>query len=267
MTRIRSISLLSLACVALLGPAQAQQITLDARDDRAVCPRNGSVTIDVLANDTFEVGVTNITDVTRPAHGDLVAGQLPGEFIFIANDGFVGTTSFNYTLTPLQGGVPDTATVTINILDAANLLGGFITAEQICNADSNTCVIDAIAAIANNGTLCGCPVAVQVYLSDDTKLDAKDRTIARFLTESIGPDQVFEKRIVKRLKPDQTVTGKFLILKIDVTDRLRELNERDNSGDSVIGPTDRSCRNAPARLTEGHLTVQCGGVTKAITRY
>ncbi len=267
MSRFLSVALLALGFGAALLPAQAQQITLDARDDRAFCARNGSVTIDVLANDTFEAGVTVIENVTDPAHGEVFQGQLPGQYIFVAEDGFVGTTSFNYTLTPLQGGTPDTATVTINVVDAANLLGGFITAEQICNADSNECSIDAIAAIANNGTLCGCQVAVQVFLSDDPVLDPKDRTIARFLTEPIGPDRVVEKRIIKRLKRGQVVSGQFLILKIDVTDRLREVNERDNLGNSVIGPKGRSCRSSHARLNDRQLIVECGDTTKVITRY
>jgi hypothetical protein len=267
MNRFLVVAFLALGLGAALPPAQAQQITLDARDDRAFCSLNSSVTINVLANDTFEAGVTVITNVTDPAHGEVFQGQLPGQYTFVAEDGFLGTTSFNYTLTPLQGGTPDTATVTINVVDAANLLGGFITAEQICNADSNECSIDAIAAIANNGTLCGCSVAVQVFLSDDPVLDPKDRTIARFLTEPIGPDRVFEKRIIKRLKRGTNVSGDFLILKIDVTDRLREVNERDNLGNSVIGPKGRSCRNSPARLNDGQLIVECGDGTEVITRY
>lgn len=266
MTRFSSVALLAVGFGAALIPAQAQQITLDARDDRAFCPRDGSVLIDLLANDTFEAGVTIIENVTDPAHGSVFQGQLLGQYIFVADEGFVGTTTFNYTLTPLQGGAPDTATVTINVVDAANLLGGFITAEQICTADS-VCVLDAIAAIANNGTLCGCPVAVQVFLSDDQVLDPKDRTIARFMTEAIGPDRVFEKRITKRLKFDRVVTGQFLILKIDVTDRLREVNERDNLGNTVIGPTGRSCRGSQPRLNDRALIVECGDVTNVIARY
>jgi hypothetical protein len=242
-THTRSLTRWLVVVLAVLmghGAAEAQSEPFDARDDRAACARDGSVAIDVLANDLFTPGLTEVRDVTDPEHGELIQGQLPGQFIFIPDKGFLGTTSFRYTLVQVQPLQSDSATVTIRVLDAANLAGSFEFAEQVCS-EGGPCELQAEVSIFNQGTRCACPVAVQVLLSDDDQLDAADRTMFRFMTPAIDPDHAFDQPLRKRLKQRASVTGKFLFLKIDVTDRLFELNERDNTADTIVGPLRAGC--------------------------
>jgi len=90
-----------------------------ARDDSAQVVANGSVTIDVLANDYGKEGFEkSIIIVTNGAHGDteITANKT---IIYTARDGYVGSDSFTYIL-----GVDDRTdkgNVAINIVDPENI--------------------------------------------------------------------------------------------------------------------------------------------------
>lgn len=90
-----------------------------ARDDSGQVVANGSVTIDVLANDYGKKGFEkSIKSVTNGAHGDteITANKT---IIYTARDGYVGSDSFTYILE--VDDETDEANVAINIVDPENI--------------------------------------------------------------------------------------------------------------------------------------------------
>ncbi|WP_131655705.1 Ig-like domain-containing protein, partial [Methylocucumis oryzae] len=83
---------------------------VDIADDNVTLNQDSSVTIDVLANDSFE-GSPVITDVTTPSHGT-VEINADGTVTYTPNPGYTGNDSFTYTVTSPDG-ITETATVNI----------------------------------------------------------------------------------------------------------------------------------------------------------
>jgi hypothetical protein len=87
-----------------------------ANDDAfTVSKDSGATELDVLANDTTapDVGETlSLTAVTQPANGTVTFTATRVRFTPAA--GFVGTTTFTYTVSDGKGGL-DTATVTVTV--------------------------------------------------------------------------------------------------------------------------------------------------------
>ena len=84
-----------------------------ANDDGETVASGGSVTVDVLANDTDVDGdQLAIATVSAPNVGTAVAQN--GAVLYTAPDGFSGTATFDYTVTDGNGGT-DTATVTVTV--------------------------------------------------------------------------------------------------------------------------------------------------------
>ncbi|WP_279463737.1 tandem-95 repeat protein [Aeromonas veronii] len=81
--------------------------TLNTTEDNAV-------TLNVLTNDSFENANAAVTAVTQGANGS-VSFDANGEVTYTPNANFHGTDSFTYTVT--SGGVTETITVNVNVLD------------------------------------------------------------------------------------------------------------------------------------------------------
>ncbi|WP_165357464.1 Ig-like domain-containing protein, partial [Sphingosinicella sp. CPCC 101087] len=83
----------------------------------AITTRSGDpVTTDVLENDTFENGAAEVTAVTQGEHGTVVINP-DGTITYTPNHGYVGPDSYTYTV--VAGGVAETTTVTIEVMNTA----------------------------------------------------------------------------------------------------------------------------------------------------
>ncbi|MEM8973609.1 MAG: Ig-like domain-containing protein [Pseudomonadota bacterium] len=88
-----------------------------AVDDIASVQQDGQVTIDVLSNDSDADGdMLSVASNTNPSNG-MVVDNLDGTFIYTPNAGFVGSDSFEYTLSD-GAGPTDTATVSVTVNDS-----------------------------------------------------------------------------------------------------------------------------------------------------
>ncbi|OQX24420.1 MAG: hypothetical protein BWK80_20885, partial [Desulfobacteraceae bacterium IS3] len=98
----------------------------DARDDYAQTPVGTPVDINLLINDTDpEKDPLTVTNVTKPANGTVSVfslGNADGTVSYTPNHGFVGTDTFEYTITDGNGGY-DTAIVTVTVTEPAPLPG------------------------------------------------------------------------------------------------------------------------------------------------
>ena len=84
--------------------------SLDAVDDYVPLAENGSVTIDVTANDT---GVSSISAVGTPGHGS--ASLSNGQITYTPSTDYAGDDSFTYTVTDGSSNT-DTATVHVRVV-------------------------------------------------------------------------------------------------------------------------------------------------------
>ncbi|TWU03089.1 Ig-like domain-containing protein [Neorhodopirellula pilleata] len=91
-----------------------------AQDDTATVVKNGSVAINVLANDNPDPTNEGDTPVVTVATGNLPANGTVtinnNVITYTPNSNFIGTDSFTYTLSDGAGG-SDTATVTVEVLN------------------------------------------------------------------------------------------------------------------------------------------------------
>ena len=88
----------------------------DAQPDQATTVRNGSVTVEVLANDTdVEEDSLSVISVTSPLNGkvSITAGRTAVNYR--PRSGFTGTDTFSYTVSDGEGGTA-TATVTVTVV-------------------------------------------------------------------------------------------------------------------------------------------------------
>jgi hypothetical protein len=266
---LRVISLLLLTCGSAAWAQQAGSLTL--KDDNARCAKDSSVQIDTFANDDFNGLNTTFLDfqIGRPRHGEAVRGQLPGEVIYVPNPGFVGRDAFDYTVSDPNTGATDTAIVNVLVLDAANLIGAFLFAQEICDPFTEICTIEAQAVVANNGSACACPVACQIYLSVDEQLSPDDRKFGRFLTGQIDPDIATDVPFQRRLARGKSVRGQFLIVKVDATNRLTEVRENDNVSFAIpISNDGKECRDPRLTVVGTTLRVDgCDGIFEVELRH
>ncbi|MEV6344439.1 Ig-like domain-containing protein [Actinoplanes sp. NPDC051851] len=109
-----------------------------AADDTDTVAYLGSVTVDVLANDTDANGDTlTISTRTTPDHGSAVISG--GKIVYTAPTGFSGDATFTYTIT--DGTLTDTATVTVTVADAPPVAA----AESPSIAYGHTVTLDVAA--------------------------------------------------------------------------------------------------------------------------
>ncbi|KFE60960.1 internalin [Hyalangium minutum] len=115
-------------------------------DSFSVAQDSGATVLDVLANDTFapDVGETlTVTAVTQPAPSGTVT--LSGGVVsFTPAAGFVGTTTFTYTLSDGNGGT-DTATVAVRVGMAPNNPPDAVNDTFSVAEDSTDNVLDVLA--------------------------------------------------------------------------------------------------------------------------
>lgn len=112
-----------------------------AAADTAVVSEDGSVSIDVLANDiSYSAGTLVITAVGNPEHGTAVLGS-NGRIVYTPDADFYGTDTFTYTLT--DGFHPDAGTVTVTVVavDDAPVIESVTSVPGIGN--SWTIIVDA----------------------------------------------------------------------------------------------------------------------------
>lgn len=132
-----------------------------ATDDTAATFDGATVTVPVLANDTDPDGdPLTVTQVTDPPNGTAVSNA-DGTVDYTPDPGFLGTDSFDYTVS--DGTDTDTATVTVQVTElipsgctitgtAGNdVLRGTSGADVICGLGGN----DTITANAGNDTVYG----------------------------------------------------------------------------------------------------------------
>ena len=91
----------------------------DAFNDQISVHGNSSVTTDVLANDTFQNSDKVIQSVTQGANGSVTI--VNGQITYKPNVGFVGNDSYTYTV--LSGGIQETATVLVTVIDRLPVTG------------------------------------------------------------------------------------------------------------------------------------------------
>jgi hypothetical protein len=124
-----------------------------AADDTASVAQNGSVSIDVLANDTDDDGdALTVENVSAPGHGSATV-EPSGEVLYEPTAGYAGADSFTYDVS--DGQATDTATVTVTVGAANN--------PPVANPDSKS-------------TSEAWPVAVNV-LANDTDPDGDALTL------------------------------------------------------------------------------------------
>ncbi|WP_249999544.1 Ig-like domain-containing protein [Actinoplanes sp. M2I2] len=109
-----------------------------AADDLAAVAYRGSVTVDVLGNDTDPNGdALTITSVGSPGHG--TATIVAGKITYEAPAGFSGQATFSYVVS--DGTDTDTATVTVTVANAAPTAA----AHSVHTACDTAIRIDALA--------------------------------------------------------------------------------------------------------------------------
>jgi lysophospholipase L1-like esterase len=87
-----------------------------ANNDSATTTPNTPVTIDVIANDTDDVGINaaSVAIVNPPASGTAVPDG-SGSVTYTPSGGFTGADTFTYTVADGQGAVSNQATVTVTV--------------------------------------------------------------------------------------------------------------------------------------------------------
>jgi hypothetical protein len=87
-----------------------------ANNDSAATTLNTPVTINVISNDTDDVGINaaSVAIVASPANGTAVPNG-NGTVTYTPNGGFTGVNTFKYTVADTQGAVSNQATVTVTV--------------------------------------------------------------------------------------------------------------------------------------------------------
>ncbi len=122
-----------------------------AVDDNSATPEDTQVTISVTANDTDVDGtITTITIIDDVDHGATFVNNGAGQVIYAPSLDFFGPDSFSYSLTDNDGGVSDTATVTVTVNSQNDLP---IAVKDSVGTSKNTPV--DIAVLANDSDVDG----------------------------------------------------------------------------------------------------------------
>ncbi|WIF31842.1 Ig-like domain-containing protein [Lentibacter algarum] len=108
-------------------------------DDSALTDEDTAVVVDVLGNDSDPEGdPLTVTDTSEPANGSVqINGD--GTVTYTPNTGFIGTDSFEYTVTDGQGNL-STATVTVTVADPADNQPAMLV-DDAAETDEDTAVV------------------------------------------------------------------------------------------------------------------------------
>ncbi|HWT11134.1 MAG TPA: Ig-like domain-containing protein, partial [Allosphingosinicella sp.] len=143
----------------------------------------GATTLTVLANDSFEGSGRAITDVGTALHGTVVIddndtiGNLTDDFIVYTPDAdYNGSDSFTYEVT--SGGVTETATVTVNLAPAVDVVTDAVNVDE----DSSANLLDLLGndTFADSGasiTDASDPTNGSVTIDDKGTLDTTDDVV------------------------------------------------------------------------------------------
>ncbi|QJW83491.1 tandem-95 repeat protein [Ramlibacter terrae] len=124
----------------------------DIAADTVTVAEDGSVTANLLANDSFE-GTPTITSVTSGAHGTVtIIDAAAGTVLYTADPDFHGTDTYTYTVT--SGGVTETATVTVTVspVDDPTTFGGATSGSGNEDGGAITGTLTAADAVDGMGT-------------------------------------------------------------------------------------------------------------------
>ena len=129
-----------------------------ARNDSAVTTRDFAVSINVISNDTDDVGidVASVKIVTLPANGTAVP-KVDGTVTYTPGESFTGTDTFTYTVADTQAVVSNAATVTVTV-----------------NAKNQPPVAQNDSATTSKGT----PVTVNVVANDTDDIGINPASLA-----------------------------------------------------------------------------------------
>ena len=89
----------------------------DIVDDQATTTAGTAVAFNLLSNDSFENAARVVSGHSTPAHGTVTISA-SGQALYTPTAGFIGTDSFQYTVT--SSGTTETATVTVVVSAAPN---------------------------------------------------------------------------------------------------------------------------------------------------
>ncbi|MCV7373878.1 tandem-95 repeat protein [Mycolicibacterium arabiense] len=126
-----------------------------ATDDTTTVAENGTVVIDVLANDTDvddTLDPSSVTVVAGPAHGTVTVDRVTGRITYV-NDGDEATPdTFTYTVADRAGATSNTATVTVGIagVNDAPVAGG---AQTVTVREGTATTITLTGTDADGDTL------------------------------------------------------------------------------------------------------------------
>ncbi|MDG1290399.1 MAG: Ig-like domain-containing protein [Lentibacter sp.] len=108
-------------------------------DDSALTDEDTAVVVDVLGNDSDPEGdPLTVTDTTAPANSSVMINA-DGTVTYTPNTGFIGTDSFEYTVTDGQGNL-STVTVTVTVADPADNLPAMLV-DDAAETDEDTAVV------------------------------------------------------------------------------------------------------------------------------
>jgi gliding motility-associated-like protein len=110
-----------------------------ANADSATVAEDGSVVIDVTANDTDvdgRIDPTTVVITTPPSNGSVTVDAVTGEVTYTPNPDFNGEDSFTYTISDGNGGTATaTVTITVNPINDAPLAN-----EDIASVDEDNAI-------------------------------------------------------------------------------------------------------------------------------
>jgi hypothetical protein len=135
----------------------------DAVDDSVTTGADPSATLDPLANDSDPDGdALSLASFEQPSNGE-VSENSNGTLTYTANDGFVGTDSFGYTITDGAGG-SDSATVQVEVPERSGAMRVFEAAGLSFDGSTSSAEVYAhdSAYTVDNGQL-----AIR-FTADDT---------------------------------------------------------------------------------------------------
>ncbi len=204
----------------------------DAQDDTAVTDQDTPVTIDVLANDTFNASSTvAVISTSNPSNGNVTI-ETDGTVTYTPNAGFTGTDSFTYTVqvTHADGSTTtETATVTVTVNAGLNA------EDDVATTDENVAVtIDVLANDVNvptNGTLTvTAPANGTVVINDNgTPSDPSDDTVTYTPNADYSGTDTFTYTICDTSSNCDTAT---------VVITVNPVNNMDTDGDGVPDAVD-----------------------------
>lgn len=113
-------------------------------DDTATTEEDTAVVVDVLGNDSDPEGdPLSVTGTSTPANGSVVING-DGTVTYTPDTGFVGTDTFDYTVTDGQGNV-SSATVTVTVQDPAENLPATLVDDQAETDEDTPVVINVLS--------------------------------------------------------------------------------------------------------------------------